>query len=135
MEFRSQPCSKSEQRKKEQMPCALQNYQDKKHSEDCGSWVFLVIKHFVNVAIAIFIFSSCNPVNHGKKHIDGCENMGINKMQKANWDIADCYFNQHEDRWQDVLIHNQAVDLLTRVYCWPVSDGDHQAVGTCYGED
>ena len=118
------------------MHCALQDDQDKKHSEDSGSWFFLIIKHSVNVAIAIFISSPCTPVNHGKKHIDGCENMRINKMQKANWDIADCYFNQHEDRCQDVLIYTHAVDLLTRsVHCWPVSDGHHQAVDTCYGED
>ena len=113
LKFRDQPSSDSEQNKNEQMQYELEDNKHEKYSEDGCSRMLLIVKRFVNIMIAIFILAPCSPVNNGKKHIDGTENMGVNEMQDTNGNITDDHFDQHENRYQDVFIYNQTVDLRT----------------------
>ena len=132
LKFRDQPSSESEQNKVEQMQHELKDDKHEKYSEDSCSRVLLIIKGFVNIMISIFILAPCSPVNYGKKHIDGAENMGVNEMQDTNRNITYDHFDQHENRCHNVFINNQTVDLYTWIRRWPVGNGDHKRVHTCY---
>ena len=97
--------------------------------------MILVIKDFVNIMLAIFIYASRAPVNNSEKHINWRENMGIDEMQETYGNITHDHFYQHKRRAQDVLVHHQTIDFRISVHCWPVSNGDHHRSDACNVEE
>lgn len=82
----------------------LENHKVKKHDNARPNRLISIIEGLVDVAMA-FTASPHGPVKECEQDIDGLERMGINKMQKNHWDVADEELHGDEDRVQD----NEAV--------------------------